>query len=348
MHYPRISVVVPSFNQGEFIEETFKSIFDQNYPNLEVLVVDGGSTDNSIDVIRKYESRISWWVSEKDKGQSDGINKGLRRATGEIITWLNSDDLFMPAILQTIAKHFSTEPDLGLVHGGVITFRDKNESKPDWGYPNVGQERYLAGMAFSQPTAFYRKKYFDLVGGGLREDLHYGMDYDLFARLSTVCRFLPVDGVFAKYRLHSGSKTIAQEEKFIKDWNRVFINLCKNFGWDDVLGELKKIGVFSEPLEYYYKFDFQPEQQLIDRVDKKLLLFYHLCYSLKAYYWTRRIRESRKLAAYLLKNYSLSLVMNEKAVKPILVKIMVPRFIMNTARDLRRSIRKLRQRTKKQ
>ena len=111
---PRITIITPSLNQGEFLEDTIHSILNQNYPNLEYFIVDGGSTDNSVDIIKKYEHRINWWVSEPDRGQSHAINKGLVRATGDIINWINSDDLLFPGALQRVASCYQRH--YGKVH----------------------------------------------------------------------------------------------------------------------------------------------------------------------------------------------------------------------------------------
>src|SRR6187431_735936 len=153
MNFPKISVVVPSYNQGQYLEETILSIFNQQYPNLEVFVVDGGSKDNSVDIIKKYEQHLTWWVTEKDKGQSDAINKGFARVTGEIVTWLCSDDLFTKGTLKRVAEIFSELPDnVGLIYGGATLFGDNMKSKETWGYKNAGVERYIAGQAFPQPS----------------------------------------------------------------------------------------------------------------------------------------------------------------------------------------------------
>ena len=231
MNFPKISVVIPSYNQGQFLEETISSVINQQYPNLELFVVDGGSNDNTVDVIKKYEQHITWWVSEKDKGQSHAINKGFAKATGEIITWLCSDDLYTPGTLHKVADYFSNQGDnVGLVYGGITTFKDGVDLRNNWGYKDKSLERYLAGMAFSQPAAFYRKKYIDKVGGKLNEELHYGMDFDLFCRLALVCDFVPVTDIFARYRLHYQSKSVSQANLFMADWNKTFVNLCNNLG----------------------------------------------------------------------------------------------------------------------
>ena len=159
MNFPKISIVIPSYNQGQFLEETILSVINQQYPNLELFVVDGASDDNSVEVIKKYEQHLTWWESEKDKGQSDAINKGFAKATGEIISWLCSDDLYMPGALKKVATLFQQQNDgVGLIYGGVTLFRDNKDLSTSWGYKDFSTERYLAGMAFSQPAAFYRKK----------------------------------------------------------------------------------------------------------------------------------------------------------------------------------------------
>src|SRR5690242_10507015 len=159
VNLPKFSVVIPSYNQGQFLEETILSVINQGYPNLELFVVDGGSKDNSVDVIKKYESHITWWVSEKDKGQSDAINKGFSRVTGDIATWLCSDDLFTEGALKRVAELFSTLPDdIGVVYGGTILFGENFPTKNEFGYENAGVERFISGQAFPQPSSFIKTK----------------------------------------------------------------------------------------------------------------------------------------------------------------------------------------------
>src|SRR5688572_2633651 len=114
--YPKISIITPSYNQGEYIEKTILSVLEQNYPNLEYIIIDGGSTDNSTEIIRKYADRITYWISEPDKGQSDAINKGLKLATGDIVNWLNSDDYYEPGALFKVAEAFNN-PEVNVFAG---------------------------------------------------------------------------------------------------------------------------------------------------------------------------------------------------------------------------------------
>lgn len=337
MNLPKISIIVPSYNQGQYLEETLLSIIDQQYPALELLVVDGGSADNSIEIIKKYESHINWWVSEKDRGQSDAINKGLRKVTGEIINWLCSDDLFTAGALHKVAEHFSKLPaDAGLIHGGTTLFKAGKEILSDWGYKNPSPERNLAGMAFSQPSAFFLKKFLDKVGGQMNEQLHYGMDYDLYCRLACVCRFVPVKDIFSKYRLHHSSKSMTDQDKFIGDWSRTFVNLCKNLGWNDLQKEMSSSGFFDEgTLAYKLPFSFLPDKSIVDAADKRKILFYHYCYVLKAFYWSGRLDKAKQLLKMLKENYPYEWLMDEKDIPPMMKKLALPGFVLKTLKRIK-------------
>lgn len=343
MNFPKITIVIPSYNQGQFLEDTIISIVEQQYPNLELFVVDGGSNDSSVDIIRKYESHITWWVSEKDKGQSDAINKGFAKATGEIISWLCSDDLYTPGTLHRVAAHFSKlEDSVGLIYGGITTFKDGVDLKTNWGYKNSSVERYLAGMAFSQPAAFYKKKYLDKIGGRVNDQLHYGMDFDLFCRLGLVCDFVPVDDIFAKYRLHYQSKSVSQSDRFMADWNKTFVNLCNNLGWNSLNDKLRSTGVVDESVfEWHYQFSFTPDKKIIEKVDTGKLLFYHLCYVLKDLYWNAHRPEARHLVAWLKKNYSVTQLKNEEKIPPIMRKLALPDPVLLILKKLNRIKRRI-------
>ncbi|MBD2001069.1 glycosyltransferase [Leptolyngbya sp. FACHB-541] len=192
---PRISIITPSYNQGHFIEETIRSVLDQNYPNLEYIIIDGGSTDNTIEIIKKYESRITYWVSETDRGQTHAINKGITKATGGILAYLNSDDYYLPGTLFKVAEHFRQFPKTDLLHGRCRYVNEQGEKIGEhlgsiqsfeeiidlWGV--WWQERQ-----FVQPEVFWSKRITDQIGQ-FCEDLHYVMDYEYW------CRILQAGGV---------------------------------------------------------------------------------------------------------------------------------------------------------
>lgn len=338
MILPKISVVVPSYNQGQYLEATLVSIINQQYTNLELIVVDGGSRDNSVDIIKKYEGYINWWVSEKDKGQSDAINKGFSRVTGEVVTWLCSDDMYTSGALKKVAEHFSNQPEsIGLLHGGTILFNSAGKIADDWGYKDPSIERNIAGIAFSQPSAFFRKKYLDIIGPYVNESLHYGMDYDLFGRLACVCQFLPVKDVLSEYRLHESSKSVTDQDKFIGDWTRVFVNLCKNIGWNDLLTDMNESGVIDKDiLDFHYPFTFTPDKTILDSTDKKKIMFYHYCYVLKALYWNGHMDKAGNLLKKLRSEYSYDWLMDEKDIPSIIKKLALPGFVLNVLKKIKR------------
>jgi glycosyltransferase involved in cell wall biosynthesis len=206
--WPKISVVTPSYNQGGFIEETIRSVLLQGYPDLEYLVIDGGSTDNSVEIIRKYERWIQHWASEPDRGQSDAIQKGFNRITGAISAYLNSDDLYMQGALQRVAARFATRPDLDVVYGNLyridscdkVVEEHRNTPFMRWGY-------LYGGFFLHQPCTFWRTNVVRGVGG-FNPDFRFDMDNDLFVRIAmTKSRFAFERAFLAGFRVHDTSKT---------------------------------------------------------------------------------------------------------------------------------------------
>lgn len=207
--WPRISIVTPSYNQADFLEETLRSVLLQGYPSLEYVVVDGGSDDGSVDIIEKYAPWLDRWESTPDRGQSHALNKGFEWVDGTIYAWLNSDDIYYPGALAAVVRGFDREPDAGAVVGeGDRVHLDGtvfHTASPD----ALGYEAFLEWEAnhFMQPACFFRREAW-AAAGPLREDLYYCMDLDLWLRMTEAgVRFVRVDERLASAKSHLGAKT---------------------------------------------------------------------------------------------------------------------------------------------
>ena len=209
-HWPRLTVVTPSYNQAAFLEETLRSVLLQGHAGLEYLVMDGGSQDGSADLIRRYAPWLAGWVSERDAGQAAAINCGLRQATGEVLAWLNSDDAYLPGAVETVMQVFAKRPEVDVVYGSAVFVNEAGEQVGRYeGRPlarGVRRMQYWKGWPLPQPTAFFRRRLLDEYGL-LDESLHYAVDYEWFVRLSQRARLECVDATLATYRLHTHSKT---------------------------------------------------------------------------------------------------------------------------------------------
>jgi glycosyltransferase involved in cell wall biosynthesis len=205
---PKISVVTPSYNQGEFLEETIQSVLNQEYPNLEYIILDGGSTDNSVDIIKKYEKYLTYWVSEKDKGQTDAINKGFRKATGDILAWLNSDDFYCPDALYAVAQAYQRYPEAGFYSGnGYLVDKDGKNPKRYASGAGFDFQSLLKGSCYIlQPATLINRKAFEQAGY-LDETLRYGMDLEYWLRISKTFDVVSIDAPLANYRWHEAVKT---------------------------------------------------------------------------------------------------------------------------------------------
>lgn len=224
LSYPSISVVTPSYNQGRFIEKTIDSVLRQDYPNFEHIIVDGGSSDQTLSVLRNHQ-HIDW-VSEADSGQSNAVNKGFHKATGEIIAWINSDDWYETGAFEAVADFFINYPQHSIVMGncrlvdvaGTEIGQVFNHAR---GYK--GLRRYWLPRAIpTQPAIFFKKHLLEKFGY-LDESLHYAMDYDLWLRFAASHEFYHLDRLVANYRFHPGAKGGDRDwSKFQPEWELVY------------------------------------------------------------------------------------------------------------------------------
>lgn len=228
---PKISVITPSYNQGIYIEETIQSVLNQNYPNLEYIIIDGGSNDSTLEVIKKYESKIDFWVSEKDKGQADAINRGFAMATGDILCWLNSDDYFFPETLNYVASKLNINKNeilFGEVDHIFEPGKEIKHSNVQNKYKNYNLELY---DYIIQPGSFWTKKVWK-VTGSLSDNLHFVFDWEWFLRAKlNATEFIYTSRVMSMYRVHDAHKTSNGGEKRQKEIEYVL----KKYSGDKIL-----------------------------------------------------------------------------------------------------------------
>jgi glycosyltransferase involved in cell wall biosynthesis len=205
----KISIVTPSFNQANFLEETLLSVFNQNYDNLEYIVIDGGSADRSVEIIRNWEDRLAYWESTPDRGQVHAINKGLERATGDIFAFINSDDVYLPGAFSAVIDHFQANPDCNWLCGDTLFFGEGHKTELFRAVTPKSAAHALAWEAHCpQPGMFWKR---ELIASGFKEEWPYDFDHEMYVRLLLAghrCEYLPVP--LAAYRLHAVSKTVAE------------------------------------------------------------------------------------------------------------------------------------------
>ena len=239
---PKVTIVTPSFNQAKYLEQTIMSVLNQDYPNIEYIVIDGGSTDGSVEIIKKFQNRLAYWISEPDSGQSAAINKGFKHAMGQIFNWINSDDLLMPSAVKIAVHYLMENPDIGMVYGDRITIDERGNFLSMNRYPSYNARIFRHHLRIPQESAFFRSELWSLVNG-VDEDLKFCMDYDLFVKLSKITQFRHIPFVLGSYRKHSLSKTViyshtlktaGREEinkvyrgHYLKGRNRLKVKFCK-------------------------------------------------------------------------------------------------------------------------
>lgn len=222
--WPKISIVTPNYNYGQFIEETIRSVLLQGYPNLEYIIIDGASTDNSVEIIKKYEKWLAYWVSEPDNGQTQAINKGFRRATGDITTWLNIGDIFLPEAFGSVAKEFFHVKDTSIVVGDAEMIRGERryiQKRPKVNYKTLIMIWEIRDFMPPQPAVFFKRKLLDECGL-LDERLQFAMDYDLWLRFSLKHKFNYLDKLLVAIRILPGTKmAVNLNNGFVHEWGQV-------------------------------------------------------------------------------------------------------------------------------
>ncbi len=221
MKEPKISIITPSYNQGQFLERTILSVLNQNYRNYEYIIIDGGSTDNTINIIKKYEKYLKFWISEPDRGQADAINKGFSKSEGEIIAWINSDDMYLPDAFRLAAETYRLHPDASIIYGDYIKVDADDKCIALRRQPSFDYRTCLYGyLTVMQPASFFQKGAY-LKTNGLDTSFEYSLDYDLIVNLATKGKVIHIRKYLAAFRLHPSSKSVSRKMKFYKEDLRV-------------------------------------------------------------------------------------------------------------------------------
>jgi glycosyltransferase involved in cell wall biosynthesis len=215
-----VSIITPSFNQAAFLEQTLRSVLDQDYPGIEYIVIDGGSTDGSPEIIRSYKDRLAYWTSEKDSGQAEAINKGMARARGEIVAWLNSDDYYLPGAVSAAVQAFEAHPQAALVHADMLAVDERGRTINRLLYQQPALDDLLCFRIIGQPAVFMRRAAFEKAGG-LDPAFHFLLDHHLWIRLAVQGPTVHIPQMWAAARYHPAAKNRARAAEFGREAFRI-------------------------------------------------------------------------------------------------------------------------------
>ncbi|MDX2189408.1 MAG: glycosyltransferase family 2 protein [Bacteroidota bacterium] len=292
--YPKISLITPNFNGGEYLEQTICSVLDQKYPNLEYIIIDGKSSDNSLNIIDKYRKYLHYFVSEPDFGQSDAINKGLKMCTGEIFNWLNSDDYYESSSLYIVADAFSSSK-ASIVSGNAnIVNKHGNKIRETRGivqYSNLAKT--IGWVAINQPEVFWKTNVVKQLGG-INPSLHYNMDKELWIKYLLkfgMNNVLKVDKTLVNFRLQPLSKTVSQNDQFTIERDLLFASIAK---WAGLTNELEFIMKNNSIQLPEFQIDIPKNNFLVQSIFQYFFL-------LKAdeYYVEGKIDQSKKFLDFI-------------------------------------------------
>jgi glycosyltransferase involved in cell wall biosynthesis len=218
---PLVSIVTPSFNQAQYLEQTILSVLNQDYGHLEYIIVDGGSNDGSREIIERYAHRLAYWVSEPDRGQTDAINKGFKHAGGEVLAWLNSDDTYLPGAVSEAVSYLASHPEAGMVYGDANLIDETGDMIGKFPARQTNYKRLRRGYVhIPQQAAFFRASLWRRVGP-LDPTFYFAMDYDLWIRLARLAQLDYYPRLWANFRLHGGAKSVAADDRCWPEMLRV-------------------------------------------------------------------------------------------------------------------------------
>jgi glycosyltransferase involved in cell wall biosynthesis len=258
MSHPKISIITPSFNQGKFIEKTILSVLNQHYPNTEYIIIDGGSTDETVDIIKSYADKITYWVSEKDNGQSHALNKGLTKCTGDIIAYINSDDYYNPEAFGKVVDFFRQNPHANAVCGYCTRIFYPSEEEVEIFTDKVGDITFKRMLRYwnpafcpPQPSVFFTRRIFEKVGY-FDEALHYTMDLDYWLRISQTEKIHTLKKNLSSYLIHADSKggSTGGFAKFVPEYRMLSL-------------KYKKYLSLLDQVKYYYSYYSYPIKMAI-------------------------------------------------------------------------------------
>lgn len=238
-----VSIITPSFNQAAYLEKTILSVLNQDYSNIEYMVLDGGSTDTSVDIIKKYQNRIVYWASEKDKGQADAINKGLDQAKGEIVAWLNSDDYYLAGTVSSAVKIFEQNPHVVLVYGNMLAVDEYGKTFNTLNYKQLTLEDLLCFQIIGQPAVFMRRSALNDIR--LEPDLHFLLDHFLWIQIACRGNILHVNETWASARYHADAKNRAKAAEFGREAFRILEKVKQDENLAPILVEINRRALAS-------------------------------------------------------------------------------------------------------